>query len=52
MHGQDGSVNANMASDMISFGLGRKTEHDRNRLMIATLQAQTVHYKALHGITR
>ena len=52
MHGKYGSTHANMASYMNSFRLRRKTEHGRNRFMIAILQAQFTHHKAFHGIKR
>ena len=52
MHEKDGSINANMASDINRFRLGKKTWHGRNRFMIATLQAHATHHKAFHGITR
>jgi len=52
MHRKDGSINANMASDMNRFRLGGKSGHGRNRFMIATLQACATHHKAFHGIMK
>ena len=46
---KDGSINANMASDMNRF---QTVIHGRNRFMIATLQACATHHKAIHGMTR
>ena len=52
MHGQDGSINANMATDMKQVSDLEENIHGRNRFMIATLQARGTHHKAFHGITR
>ena len=50
MHRKDGSINANMASDMNRFILSRKTWHGRNGFMIATLHAHATHHREIHGM--
>ena len=50
-HRRYDGTHVNIASFINSFRLGRKTKHGINRIMIATLQAQTTHHKALHEKT-
>ena len=47
-HKRYDETHVNIASFINSFRLSRKTEHVINKIMIATLRAQTTHHKALH----
>ena len=41
-------THVNIASFITRFRLSRKTEHDINRIMKASLRARFTHHKALH----
>ena len=51
-HRRYDGIYVNIASFINSFRLGRKTEHGINKIMKASLPAQTTHHKALHDNLR
>ena len=49
-HKRYDGTHVNIASFINRFRLGRKTEHDINRIMKASSRAQITYHKAFHGM--